>query len=131
MSARLRETSSFRDAPLGADPESRDSGFAAARRPGMTAKGSSQATSIRLGQAQHLLRNKTENELRADRGDARDQGFAQVTLDVIFLGVTEAAMGHHRLLAGVEARFRREIFGRIGGGPAPPGPGGFAPPRER
>jgi hypothetical protein len=40
MARRLRSSSSFRDAPLGADPESRDSGFAAARRPGMTAENS-------------------------------------------------------------------------------------------
>src|ERR1700682_4966333 len=115
MSARLRETSSFRDAPLGADPESRDSGFAAARRPGMTAKGSSQATSIRLGQAQHLLGNKTENELRADRGDARDQRLAQIALDMKFLGVAEAAMGHYGLLAGLKTGFGSEIFRGIGG----------------
>src|ERR1700730_12115188 len=62
--------------------------------------------SIRLRQAQHLLGNETENELRADRGDAGDQGFPQVSLDMIFLGVAEPAMGHHRLLAGVKTRFR-------------------------
>src|SRR6202163_1161388 len=118
MSARLRGTSSFRDAPLGADPESRDSGFAAAQRPGMTAKGSSQATSIRLRQAQHLLGNKTENELRADRGNARDQRFAQVTLDMEFLGVAEAAVSHHGLLASLKARLGGEIFRGIGRGTA-------------
>src|SRR6267378_1234674 len=71
--------------------------------------------SIRLRQTQHLLGDKTENELRADRRDARDQGFPQITLDVIFLGVTEAAMRHDSLLAGVEAGFRCEIFRSIGG----------------
>src|SRR6266436_1263474 len=66
--------------------------------------------SVRFRQAQHLLGNKTENELRADRRDARDQGFPQITLDMIFLGVTKTAMRHHGLLAGLEARFRREIL---------------------
>src|SRR6266849_1197919 len=65
---------------------------------------------IRLRQAQNLLGNKTENELRADRGDPWDQGFAQVSLDMIFLGVAEAAMSHHRLLAGLKAGFSGKIF---------------------
>src|SRR5258705_3766250 len=71
--------------------------------------------SIRLRQTEHLLGNEAENELRADRRDARDQGFPQVTLDVILLGVTEAAMRHDSLLAGVEAGFRFEIFRSIVG----------------
>src|SRR5580700_71730 len=54
----------------------------------------SAATSIRFRKAQHLLGDKAENELRADRRDARNQGFAQITLDVKFLGVTKAAMCH-------------------------------------
>src|SRR5438105_13861695 len=71
-------------------------------------------SSIRLRQAQNLLGNKAENELRADGGDAQDQGFAQLTLDMKFLGVAEAAVGHHRLLAGQKAGFSREIFRGIG-----------------
>src|ERR1700730_11656395 len=71
--------------------------------------------SVRLRQAQHLLGDKTENELRADRRDARDQGFAKVTLDVKLLGVTKTAMGHNRLLAGGIAGFGGEIFCRVGG----------------
>src|ERR1700676_1136540 len=74
--------------------------------------------SVRLRQAQHLLGNKTENELRADGGNARDQGLPQITLDMIFLGVTKAAMRHHGLLAGLKTRFRREIFCGIGRRPA-------------
>src|SRR6188768_4008929 len=69
----------------GPDPESRDSPmciahlrFASSMRPRMTTKFPSRIISsnisIRLRQAQHLLGNKAENELRADRGDARDQG---------------------------------------------------------
>src|SRR5882672_3265741 len=38
-SAPSNQTPSFRDAPSGADPESRDSGFDASHRPGMTASG--------------------------------------------------------------------------------------------
>src|SRR5260370_17082770 len=74
--------------------------------------------SIRLRQAQHFLGNKTENELRADRRDARDQGFAQIALDMKFLGIAEAAMGHHGLLAGMKAGSSGEIFSGIG--PSPP-----------
>ena len=44
----------------------------------------------------------------------RDQGFAQVTLDMKLLGIAEAAMGHDRLLVSVETRFRREIFRGLG-----------------
>src|SRR5215468_8876471 len=86
-------------------------------RPGMTME-RFRLASIRLRQAQHLLGDEAENELRRDRGDARDQRFPQVTLDVIFLGVTEAAMGHHGLLAGAEAGFGGQILCGIGGGPA-------------
>src|SRR6266404_5877332 len=124
ISVRL-PSSSFRDAPSvgncrpkATGPESRDSGFAATRRPGMTAWNSSlhylKNQLVRLRQAQHLLGNETENELRADRGDARDQGFAQVALDVKFLGVAEAAVSHHGLLAGLKAGFGGEIFRGIG-----------------
>src|ERR1700738_1537592 len=69
---------------------------------------------IRLRQAQHLLGNKTENELRADRGDARDQEFTQIALDVVFPGVAEAAVRHDGLLAGLKTGFGREIFRGVG-----------------
>src|SRR5260370_41723535 len=71
-------------------------------------------SSIRLRQAQHLLGNKAENKLRADRRDARDQGFAQAALDMKFLGVAEAAVSHHALLAGLKAAFGGERFRAIG-----------------
>src|ERR1700733_718671 len=81
----------------GPDPEFRDSGFDAAASPRndertILTRFIRIGPSIRFRQAQHLLGNKAENELRADRRDARDQGFTQVTLDVKFLGVAEAAM---------------------------------------
>src|SRR4051812_47730055 len=88
---------------------------AAPRNDGL--RGSS-SSSIRLRHAEHLLSDEAENELRTDRRNARDQGFPQVTLDVIFLGVTETAMRHDRLLAGVEAGFGGEILRGIGGGAA-------------
>src|SRR6266404_6345701 len=85
ISVRLPVTSSFRDAPSvgncrpeATDPESRDSGFIATRRPGMTAWNSSlhylKNQLVRLRQAQHLLGNETENELWADRGRCAGSG---------------------------------------------------------
>src|SRR5260370_38411342 len=66
--------------------------------------------SIRLRQAQHFLGNKTKNELRAVRRDARDQVFAQIALVMIFLGIAVAAMGHHGLLEGVKACLIGAVF---------------------
>src|SRR3954470_17636587 len=66
--------------------------------------------SIRLRQAEHFLGNETQDQLRADRRDTGDQGFTQIALDVKFLGIAEAAMGHHRLFAGLKAGFTRKIF---------------------
>src|SRR6266851_5990978 len=58
--------------------------FDAPRNDGLKIPNHLNQPSIRLRQAQHFLGNKTENELRADRGDARDQGFTQIALDVVF-----------------------------------------------
>ena len=41
MQMQCNRSPSFRDAPLGAGPESQDSGFDAAHRPGMTNRGAS------------------------------------------------------------------------------------------
>src|SRR5438552_6039005 len=98
----------------GPDPESRDSGFVASRHPGMTLWEADFSSSIRFRQTEHLLGNETENKLRADRRDARDQRLPQIALDVIFFGVPKSAMRHDRLLAGVEAGFGGEIFCGIG-----------------
>src|SRR3979490_2499258 len=85
--------SSFRDAPLGAGPESitpnrgygfRAPAFVAPRHDEGISGSHLPPPSIRRRQAPHLLGNKTENELRADRGDARDQRLPQVALDVVF-----------------------------------------------
>src|SRR5712692_11922223 len=59
---------------------------------------------VGFGQAQDPLGDVAEGELWAHRGDARDLRFAQITLDMIFLGIAEAAMGQHRGLAGAPAR---------------------------
>src|SRR5258707_10183649 len=74
--------------------------------------------SIRLRQAEHFLGNKAQDQLRADRRDARNQGFAQIAFDMKFLGIAEAAMGHHRLLARLKPGFAGEIFCGIGRGAA-------------
>src|SRR3954467_10729829 len=71
------------------------------------------ALSIRLRQAEHALGDEAEDQLAAHRGDAADEGLAQIALDVVFARVAEAAMGHHCLLAGVEAGFAGEVLGRI------------------
>ncbi len=73
---------------------------------------------VRLRQAQHLFGDEAENQLRADRRDARDHHLAQITLDMVFLGVAEAAMGHDRLLAGLEAGLGSQVFRGIGRGTA-------------
>src|SRR6185312_9796871 len=66
----------------------------------------------------YLLGDEAQDEFSTDRRDAGDERLPQIALDVKFLGVAEAAMGHHRLLAGVEPRFAGEIFRRIRRRPA-------------
>src|SRR5579871_2807318 len=84
--------------PLRGAPERRVCGFQLA------------ASSIRLWQAERFLGNETQNQFPAHRRNPWDQRLPQVTLDVELLGIAEAAMGHHRLFAGVEAGFGGEIF---------------------
>ena len=61
-----------------------------------------QGHSIRFGQTEHALRDVAENEVRADRGDARDQNLPQAALDVIEMTPIDrlprtvpARIGHH------------------------------------
>src|SRR5438105_13013106 len=68
---------------------------------------------IRLGQAEHALGDVAEDELRRDRRDAAEERLAQVTLDVVLGSVAIAAVGHHRLLAGIEAGLACQIFRTI------------------
>src|SRR4051794_16142784 len=73
---------------------------------------------VRLWQAENAFRDIAEDQLRRDRRDPSHQRFAQVTFDVVFGGIAVAAVGHHRLLAGVEARFPGEVLGGVGLGAA-------------
>src|SRR5579862_5957051 len=70
--------------------------------------------SVRFWQAQDTLRDKAENELRRDRGKLRDHAFSEIAFDVIFLGVTEAAEGGDRSLAGFMAGLSGEVLCCIG-----------------
>jgi 3-oxoacyl-[acyl-carrier protein] reductase len=72
--------------------------------------------SIGFRQAEHPLGDETQDELAADRRDARNHDLAQIPLDVKFLGVAESPMGHDRLLAGFETGLAGEIFRGIGRG---------------
>jgi hypothetical protein len=58
--------------------------------------------SIRFGQTEHALRDVAENEVRADRGDARDQNLPQAALDVIEMTPID------RLPKPVSARIRHQ-----------------------
>src|SRR6185503_3818866 len=69
--------------------------------------------SVGLRQTEHLLGDEAEDHLRRDRRDAPNQRLAQVALDVVLGGVAIAAVGHDRLLAGVEARLAGQILGRV------------------
>ena len=66
--------------------------------------------------------NKAQDQLRADRRDARDHRLAQIALDVKFLGVAHTAMRHHRGLTGRRTRLRRQDICGIGFGAARLGP---------
>ena len=65
-------------------------------------------------QAQRLLGDEAQDHLRAHRRDPHDQRFTQVALDVEFLGVAHAAVGHQRGFARLEARFAGDILPGIG-----------------
>ena len=69
--------------------------------------------SVRFRQTEHLFRNEAEDQLRTDRREPGDHDLAQIALDVKFLGITHAAMRHHRRLARREGRLGAEIFRSI------------------
>src|SRR5580698_2099191 len=71
--------------------------------------------SVRSRQTEYALGDKTHNEMWRDRRNARDHAFAEIALDMKFLGVAVAAVGHHRGLAGFKTRLGAEIFRGIGG----------------
>ena len=69
---------------------------------------------VGFGQAQRLLRDEAQDQVRRDRRNPHDQRLAQVALDVEFLGVAHAAVGHQRGFARLEARLAGEILGGVG-----------------
>src|SRR5262249_36857126 len=76
------------------------------------------ASLIGLRQAENLLCNEIEDHMWRNWRDPRDQDLAQIALDVEFLRITHAAVGHDRGLAGVEGGLRGQILGGIGLGGA-------------
>src|SRR5262249_22766364 len=73
---------------------------------------------IRLRQPENLLCDEIEDHVRRNRGDPRNQGLAQVALDVKLPGIAHAAVGEDGGLAGLECGLRRQILGGIGLGGA-------------
>jgi hypothetical protein len=63
--------------------------------------------SVRPRKAEDFLGDETQDELRADGSDAGNHDLSKVALHVIFLRVAEAAVGHHGLLARLEAGLGR------------------------
>src|SRR5215469_6727845 len=70
--------------------------------------------SVRFWQPQHPLGDMAQNQLGADRRDAGDLDFAEITFDVVFTSVPHAAMRHDRGLAGAKAGLGGAILGGIG-----------------
>ena len=70
--------------------------------------------SVTLRQIEHLLGDEAEDQLLGDRRQPRDRHFAEQPLDMIFLGVSETAMGHDGLPRGVVAGARAEEFRAVG-----------------
>src|SRR5690606_20969517 len=70
-------------------------------------------TSVGFRELEHALGDVREDELRADGGDARHHDLAHEALDMEFLGVAHAAVGHHRTLARLEADLGGQILRRV------------------
>ena len=87
--------------PAAADRLLRPSARRAERR-AHSAAHSKARHSIRFGQTEHALRDVAENEVRADRGDARDQNLPQAALDVMEMTPID------RLPKPVSARIRHQ-----------------------
>src|SRR4051812_23608379 len=68
---------------------------------------------VALGQSQDALGDVAEDQLLADRRDARDHDLAQEAFHVKLLGVAVAAMRQDRALAGVVGVASAEILGGI------------------
>ena len=76
------------------------------------------APSVALRQLQHLFGDEAQDQLFGDRREARQRRLAVETLDVIFLGVAETAMRHHRLPGGVVTGAGAEELRAVGLGAA-------------
>lgn len=72
--------------------------------------------SVRSGQPEYLLGDEAENELRRDRRQLRDHDFAEIALDMIFLGVAVAAMRRDRGLAGFDPASAARYFAALAAG---------------
>src|SRR5271156_5682799 len=73
--------------------------------PKLHSAGKTGLPSIGLRQPENFLGDEAENELRRHRGQFRDHHFPEIALDMILPGVTVAAVGRDRGLAGFEAGF--------------------------
>src|SRR5260370_14345929 len=79
---------------------------------------STRLASIAPGEIKHLLADEAQNELLGDRRESSQRSLAIEPLDVIFLGVAESAMGHHRLPGGFVAGAGAEELGAVAFGAA-------------
>src|SRR5215831_19483745 len=101
-------------AAMGADGQS-DREAGAGQSPARASRGpQNRRRSIGLWQLQHLLGDVAQDELARDRRDARDHHLAQQPLHVEFLGVTHAAVGKDRRLAGGKAGLCSKVLGGVG-----------------
>ncbi len=57
-------------------------------------------TSVAAGQAQHMLRDIGQDQVRRNRRHLIQSGFPELPLDVVFLGEPEAAVGLNARFAG-------------------------------
>jgi len=69
---------------------------------------------IGFRQAKRVLRNERQHQLRCDRRDAEQDGFAHQTLDMVFLGISETAECQLRGLRRLHRRFAGQVFARVG-----------------
>ena len=70
--------------------------------------------SVRPGEAEDVLGDVAQDQLLADRRDAEQPGLAPVALDVVLLGVAEAAVGLHGLVGGGEGGVGGQPLGQVG-----------------
>src|SRR5918993_3983095 len=69
--------------------------------------------SIRLGQAEHFLRNEVQHHLLRHRCNLQQSRFAPQSLDVILPRVRVAAMHLHRAITHFERRLGGQVLCRV------------------